>query len=86
MDLNTFVITGPSTVTLSSGWEVGGNTVAAAGIVYTQATDCLTDQFTMTGVSGALPPVLCGTNSGYHCKQICALLFSAETNRIKNLC
>ena len=66
LDLNTFVITGPTTVLTSSGWESGGSAVYLAGNAFNQATNCLTDTFSMTGVSGALPPVICGTNSGYH--------------------
>ena len=62
------MITGPTTVLASSGFEAGGSNVWVAGTTYNQATNCLTDQFTMTGISGALPPVLCGTNSGYHCE------------------
>ena len=66
MDFNTFVISGPSTLTLSLGWEVGGNVATAAGQAFNLATSCQTDTFSVTGVPGAVPPVICGTNSGYH--------------------
>ena len=68
LDLNTFVITGPTTVIVSAGAGAGGSTVGAVGLAFNSATNCLTDQFSVTGVSGALPPVICGTNSGYHCE------------------
>ena len=68
MDLNTFVITGPTTVVSSAGKAFGGSPLNTGGPAYNSATNCLTDQFTMTGVSGALPPLICGTNSGYHCE------------------
>ena len=68
MDFNTFVIAGPSTVTLSVNYETGGSVTNAAGVPYSLATQCQTDTFSMTGVPGAIPPVICGTNSGYHGK------------------
>jgi len=70
LDLNTFVITGPSTVTLSAGLEVGGSLSTAGGVPYALATQCQTDTFSMTGVPGGTPPVICGTNSGYHSEQM----------------
>jgi len=66
LDLNTFVITGPTTMTVSAGKSFGGSPIGTGGPEYNSASNCFTDQFSMTGVSGALPPVMCGTNSGYH--------------------
>jgi hypothetical protein len=66
MDFNSFVIAGPSTVTVSLGKQIGGSVGAANGIAYSSATNCLTDTFTVTGSSGGVPPTICGTNSGYH--------------------
>jgi hypothetical protein len=66
--MNTFVIAGPSTVTTSVGYEVGGSTAQAAGKAITLQTQCLTDTFSVTGASGSNPPIICGTNSGYHGK------------------
>ena len=66
--MNTFMIAGPSTVTLSVGYEVGGSTAQAAGKAITLQTQCLTDTFSVTGSAGSNPPVICGTNSGYHGK------------------
>jgi hypothetical protein len=66
MDFNTFVIAGPSTVTLSVNYETAGSVTNAAGVAFNQATQCQTDTFSMTGIPGAIPPVICGTNSGYH--------------------
>lgn len=68
MDFNTFVIAGPSTSTFTVGFETGGSATTAAGVPYTSQTQCLTDTFTITGVPGGTPPVICGTNSGYHGK------------------
>lgn len=64
--MNTFVIAGPSTSTYTLGWIVGGSIATAAGKPYTSVTQCQTDTFSVTGVPGGNPPVICGTNSGYH--------------------
>jgi hypothetical protein len=68
MDFNTFVITGPSTLTATIGFETGGTQTYLGGVKYNYATQCQTDTFSMTGVPGGIPPVMCGTNSGYHSK------------------
>ena len=70
LDFNNFVITGPSTVTLTSGWEVGGSIATAAGKVVSTATQCQTDTFSLTGPSGSAPPAICGTNTGEHSKTL----------------
>jgi hypothetical protein len=41
------------------------------------ATNCLTDTFTVTGSGGATPPVICGTNTGYHSKIIIILTYNS---------
>ena len=66
MDFNTFVIAGPSTVTYSVNYEINGGFSYAAGVAVSYGTQCQTDTFSMTGIPGAVPPVICGTNSGYH--------------------
>jgi hypothetical protein len=69
--MNNFVITGPNTVTNQLFYNVAGNVVqAATGIAASLATNCMTDTFTVTGSGGTSPPVICGTNSGYHSKLI----------------
>jgi hypothetical protein len=68
IDFSSFVIAGPSTVTLTVGYEVGGSTATAIGKKYTLATQCQTDTFSLTGPGGSTPPVICGTNSGEHSK------------------
>jgi hypothetical protein len=69
LDFNTFVLAGPSTVTLSAAKQIAGNILYTAdGVEISQATNCLTDTFSITGVPGGVPPVICGTNSGYHGK------------------
>ena len=70
MDFNTFVISGPSTVTYSVNYEINGGFSYAAGVKVNYITQCQTDTFSMTGIPGAIPPVICGTNSGYHSKTL----------------
>ena len=73
MDFNTFLIAGPNTVASTIGNIVYGvpTSGAAVGVPVTQETQCLTDTFTITGPSGATPPVVCGTNTGHHGKLVC---------------
>jgi hypothetical protein len=70
MDFSTFVITGPSTLTSSIFYNLLGSIAAKSnlkiGQVANLATNCLTDTFTVTGSGGYGPPVICGTNTGYH--------------------
>jgi hypothetical protein len=66
LDFNTFVIAGPNTVTASLIWLTGGSVTTAAGTAASSATNCQTDIFSITGVTGGNPPVICGTNTGYH--------------------
>ena len=70
MDMNNFVITGPSTLTASIFYNLRGSVVIDSpqkiGQVASLATNCLTDTFTVTGSGGTSPPVICGTNTGYH--------------------
>ena len=68
MDFNTFVIAGPSTLTDSLLFESGGSQTSVAGVAVSSATQCQTDTFSITGVPGGNPPVICGTNTGYHGK------------------
>jgi hypothetical protein len=65
LDFDTFVITGPSTNTLSVGKELGGGIVpaAAAGKGFSYQGQCLTDAFV---VGGTNVPTLCGTLTGDH--------------------
>ncbi len=69
MDFNTFVITGPNTLTTSVAYETNGALSYDTGKKFGYATQCQTDTFSMTGIPGGVPPVICGTNSGYHSKQ-----------------
>jgi hypothetical protein len=67
IDFNTFVIAGPNTVTLSNFKVVAGSISTTAGMAGSQATQCQTDTFTVTGNGGGTtPPVICGTNTGAH--------------------
>lgn len=66
LDFSTFVITGPNTYTLSSLYTGnGGAVVTEAGMTLSPGTQCMTDTFSVTGY-GSSPPVICGTNTGYH--------------------
>jgi hypothetical protein len=70
MDFSTFVITGPNTLTTSIFYNLLGSVAAASALKIGQtaslATNCQTDTFTVTGSGGYAPPVICGTNTGYH--------------------
>jgi hypothetical protein len=66
LDFSTFVIAGPSTSTYSLALTSGGSVVSTAGVAASHANTCLTDTFSISGVAGSNPPVICGTNSGYH--------------------
>ncbi len=66
LDFNTFVITGPSIDATTVNTILNGQSVQAGGVPVTQATQCLTDTFTVTSPQGTSPPVICGTNSGQH--------------------
>lgn len=65
LDFDTFVITGPSTNTLTVGTQIGGTFIplAASGIGFNYQGQCLTDAFT---VGGTTVPTLCGTLTGEH--------------------
>lgn len=71
LDFETFVIAGPSTQTTTNSKMFGGMTHATGQAVVSGYGVCVTDSF---GVSGALgktsSPNICGTNSGYHSRQI----------------
>ena len=69
LDFLNFVITGPSTRTSSVTKLLNGESSGAAAAVPTasDATQCLTDQFTVT-TSSSVIPVLCGTLTGDHSK------------------
>ncbi len=55
-------------MTTSTGYESGGSVATAAGKKVSTATQCQTDTFSLTGPSGSVPPVICGTNTGEHSK------------------
>ena len=60
------MIAGPTTVVTTVGKMLNGNMALGAGGVFNLATQCLTDTFSVTGPSGSVPPVICGTNTGEH--------------------
>ena len=69
LDFSNFVLSGPSTLSISQVLTLNGNrAVPVTAIKQSFATQCLTDSFTVTGNGGNSPPVICGTNTGYHSK------------------
>lgn len=67
LDFQTFVISGPSTDTVSTrGKRVNGTPSASSGVAFADASKCLTDIFTISNQRTV--PELCGTNTGYHGK------------------
>ena len=66
LDLTTFAITGPSTLTVTVGKMVGGQVTdgVTTGKLFNYAGTCFTDSFTVSGAVGV--PPLCGTLSGEH--------------------
>ena len=65
LDFTNFVITGPSTVTVSNALMTAG-VVASAGKAVSSRGNCQTDAFTVSG--GTIVPELCGTLTGDHRK------------------
>lgn len=69
LDLNSFVIAGPSTLSVVVGKTVNGIVVGGTGgKEVSAATQCLTDRFSVTNPGGIAPPTICGTNTGEHSK------------------
>ena len=66
LDFTSFVITGPSTTSESTAKAQNGAVRSGAvGKSVSQATQCLTDTFTVT-TNGVMPPTICGINTGEH--------------------
>jgi len=63
LDFETFVLNNPVTVTTLT---VAGPDAAIAAGSANSLGDCQVDQFTVTTPGAKSPPVLCGTNTGYH--------------------
>jgi len=63
LDFSTFVITGPSTSSVSIGLMLAGE-FNPGGKAVADTTQCLTDTFSITNQVSV--PVICGTNTGYH--------------------
>lgn len=86
LDFSSFIITGPSTSTISVAKTIGGQVAGAdAGKLVAEATQCLTDTFSVTNPSGLTPPSICGTNTGEHmyvdASEMCNdLVFQLGTN------
>ncbi|XP_059097249.1 uncharacterized protein LOC131891638 [Tigriopus californicus] len=67
LDFNQFVITGPSTSSISTGTQIYGLVNALGStLAISRASQCLTDSFSILGSSSTPIPVICGTNKGQH--------------------
>ncbi len=71
LDFETFVITGPTTVTntVTRRRKHGGPVTVDAntsGVAVAELGQCRTDTFSVGNPDGPQPPVICGTNSGEH--------------------
>ncbi len=71
LDFLSFQIAGPSTSTVSThlirdGVVVSGS--VGSGDQVGPASQCLNDAFSITGVDRGGSDVLCGVNTGQHCK------------------
>lgn len=64
LDFNSFVITGPSTSSLTGLGEYVGGTEGSGGKALAVASQCQTDTFSVTNQHSF--PIICGTNTGYH--------------------
>ena len=75
LDLDTFIITGPSTAVTTNTLQIvlGGMLRAVnGGKQYTQRTNCATDTFSIGNAPSV--PVLCGTLTGDHSKYLQVVL------------
>ena len=69
LDFTNFVITGPTTITTSIGLSLGDQIISTgSGLAMTQKTTCATDTFSVSNAPNV--PVLCGTLTGDHGKNI----------------
>jgi len=68
LDFINFMITGPSTSTVTIKGTLNGVITPGVDPAYTTQTQCLTDTFTVTGLSTGQnsPPTICGINTGEH--------------------
>ena len=83
LDLDTFIITGPSTAVTTNALmvELGGMIRAVnGGKIFTQRTNCATDTFSIGNAPSV--PVVCGTLTGDHSKYLqMALSFYSRWNK-----
>ncbi|XP_071749656.1 uncharacterized protein [Lepeophtheirus salmonis] len=66
LDFQSFMITGPSTLTETIGKTTFGILSAGGAVEVSDQTQCTTDTFTVTNPGGTTPPVICGLNTGEH--------------------
>ena len=64
LDFDTFVISGPSTITLSVGKIIAGQLQSATGKKVNNKGNCITDVFSINNVPNV--PNICGTLTGDH--------------------
>jgi len=63
----------------SVGLSAFGVIEVAGALAVSSATQCLTDQFSVTNPNGAAPPVICGTNTGEHMVTIHQVLLNPHS-------
>lgn len=66
LDFQTFVITGPSTDSVSGSLATAGVVTGAGKSVSATASQCVTDLFSVTNPGGVTPRPICGTNTDTH--------------------
>ncbi len=72
LEFDNFVISGPSTGTVTVTSRVARSGVVANGgtVPVCDFTRCMTDTFSVTNPGGARPPTICGTNTKEHSEQL----------------
>lgn len=70
LDFEMFDIAGPSAATDSVAKILNGVPAASATIFAAVSTQCLTDTFVVSNAAGTSSDVLCGVNTGQHCKWV----------------
>ena len=83
LDLDTFVITGPSTVSTSIGLFLGGEG-SVAGVAQGDKGTCKSDTFSISGAPHI--PTVCGTLTGEHSKFHFHHILDFCLSKYHNLC
>lgn len=69
LDFNNFVLSGPDGGTVTTTKILNGLPAGSVNAIAARpATQCNVDSFSVTNPTGKAPAVLCGINTGEHCK------------------